>query len=58
MSTTVLINLNDTILTSVAFGIIDYQQYDTVKFEIVGDGIIIFDAETKQNLGEGTLKEI
>lgn len=58
MSTTVLINLNDTILTSVAFGIIDYQQDDTVKFEIVGDGIIIFDAETKQNLGEGTLKEI
>jgi len=59
METTVKINLNGEILSSVVFGSIDYKIDQEILFDIEGDGIILFDAETKENvcLGKVTVKK-
>ena len=59
METTVKINLNGEILSSVVFGSIDYKIDQEILFDIDGDGIILFNAETKENvcLGKVTVKK-
>lgn len=56
METTVKINVNDTILTSVVFGSVDYKVDEKVKFDFVGDSIILFDVDTKENIAMGKLE--
>lgn len=56
METTVKINLQGDILSAVQFGSIDYDVDQKIRFDIIGDGIILFDAETKQNLCLGSVK--
>ena len=55
METTVKINVNDDILTSVVFGIIDYAVDEKVHFDFKGNGIILFDKETSNRLVDGSL---
>ena len=56
METIVKINLKGDILSSVVFGSIDYAVDKPIRFDIVGDDIIIFDAETKKNICLGSVK--
>lgn len=56
METTVKINLKGDILSAVVFGSIDYAVDQVIRFDIVGNGIILFDAETKQNICLGSVK--
>ncbi len=53
METTVKIELGDMLLSSVVFGQIDYKMYSKINFNIDGDGIILYDAETTNKLGVG-----
>ncbi len=55
METTVKLSVDDEILTSVAFGSVDYRLNDEITYEIVGNGIILFDAETKDKIAMGSL---
>jgi multiple sugar transport system ATP-binding protein len=56
METTVKIDLDGDILSAVVFGSIDYDTDSKIHFDIVGDGIILFDAKTKNNVGLGSVK--
>ena len=56
METTVKINFGGDILSAVVFGSIDYAVDQEIRFDIVGDSIIIFDAETKNNLALGSVE--
>ena len=56
METTVKINFGGDILSSVVFGSIDYAIDEEIHFDITGDSIIVFDAETKENFALGSLK--
>ncbi len=56
METTVKINLNNTIISSVVFGSIDYKVDEEINFDIVGDGIILFDGVTKNNICLGSIE--
>ena len=56
METTVKIDLDGDILSAVVFGSIDYETDSKINFDIVGDGIILFDAKTKKNVGLGSVK--
>lgn len=58
METIVKINLKGNILSSVVFGSIDYEIDKPIRFDIVGDKIIIFDAETKKNVCLGSITNI
>ena len=56
METIVKINLKGDILSSVVFGSIDYAVDKPIRFDIVGDDIIVFDTETKKNICLGSVK--
>ena len=56
METTVKINYGGDILSAVVFGSIDYEVDEEIRFDIVGDGVILFDAESKENLALGSLE--
>lgn len=56
METTVKINYAGDILSAVVFGSIDYGVDEEIQFDIVGDGIILFDNETKNNLALGSVE--
>ena len=56
METTVKIRINDTILSSVVFGSIDYVVDEEINFDIAGKGIILFDAKTGQKVSLGSIK--
>ena len=56
METTVKIDFGGDILSSVVFGSIDYAVDEEIKFDIVGDSIIIFDAVTKENFALGSVE--
>lgn len=45
----------DDVVTSVAFGSVDYKVNEEVAFEIVCNGIILFDATTKNRIAMGKL---
>ncbi|MGI6735037.1 MAG: ABC transporter ATP-binding protein [Bacilli bacterium] len=55
METILLLKFGKEILTSVVFGIIDFEYNSEVNFTIGSDNIIIFDAETEKNIMEGTI---
>lgn len=56
METTVKIDLGGDILSSVVFGSIDYAADEEIRFDIVGNNILLFDNVTKQSLGAGSLE--
>ena len=56
METTVKINSNNTILTSVVFGSVDYTIDKEVSFDFTGNSIILFDKETEANIAMGRLQ--
>lgn len=56
METTVKIDLGGDILSAVVFGSIDYATDEEIRFDIVGDNILLFDNVTKQSLGAGSLE--
>lgn len=56
METTVKVSVNDNLLTSVVFGSVDYKVDEKVKIDFIGDSIILFDAETKDNIAMGRLE--
>ena len=58
METTVKIDFGGDILSAVVFGSIDYEVDEEIKFDIVGDGIILFDAVSKENLALGSVEVI
>ena len=53
METTVKIELGDMLLSSVVFGQIDYKMNEKINFDIEGDGILLYSAETTNKLGVG-----
>ncbi|MCM1194338.1 MAG: ABC transporter ATP-binding protein [Corallococcus sp.] len=55
METTVKLSVGEEILTSVVFGGVDYAINQEVTFETVGNGIILFNKETKERIGIGSL---
>ena len=55
METTVKLDVDGTVVTSVVFGSVDYPVDAEVKFEIIGNGIVLFDANSRNKLGMGTL---
>ena len=56
METTVKIKLNDTIVTSVVFGSVDYPVEAKVRFDITGNSVILFDKATGDNVAIGRLE--
>jgi len=56
METTVKINLKGEILSSVVFGSIDYKVDEVINFDIIGDGIIMFDKETNEKVSLGRVE--
>ena len=55
METTVKINFGGDILSAVVFGSIDYGVDEEIRFDIIGDSIIIFDAVSKENFALGSI---
>ena len=55
METTVKIKVNDTILSSVVFGAIDYETDAAIRFSISGSGILLFDRESGKNIAVGRI---
>ena len=56
METTVKLDVNGDVVTSVVFGSVDYPADAEIKFEFVGNGIILFDAKSRNKLGMGKLR--
>ncbi|MCM1289914.1 MAG: ABC transporter ATP-binding protein [Corallococcus sp.] len=55
METTVKLAVGDSVLTSVVFGGVDYPVNQEVNYEIVGDKIVLFNKESQNKIGIGTL---
>ena len=55
METTVKLDVDGVVITSVVFGSVDYPVDAEIKFDIVGKGIVMFDAKSRNNLGIGSL---
>ena len=55
METTVRISCGDAMLTGVIFGSVDYALDTPVAMDIVGNNIVLFDAETRVNAGIGSV---
>ena len=55
METTVKIAIDGQILSSVVFGAIDYAVDAPIKFDFAGNGICLFDKETEERIGIGSL---
>lgn len=55
METTVKIKINDTILSSVVFGSVDYGVDQEIDFNIVGNGIVLFANQNRIALGSVTI---
>jgi multiple sugar transport system ATP-binding protein len=58
METTVKIETDDTILSSVVFGSIDFSIDQKIKYNIAGDGILIFDKESKKRIAIGSIEVV
>ena len=56
METTVKATCGDIMLTSVVFGSVDYPIDSTVKMDVTGDHIVLFDKQSGRNAGVGELK--
>ena len=55
METTIKFKINDQIMTSVVFGIIDYELDSNISIDFLGKNICLFDKVTGENLGLGRL---
>ena len=55
METTVKLDVDGVVVTSVVFGSVDYPVNAEVKFDMIGKGIILFDANSRNKLGMGSL---
>ncbi|MBO4392735.1 MAG: ABC transporter ATP-binding protein [Spirochaetales bacterium] len=55
METTVKLDIDGYIFTSVKFGSVDYKLNSDMNFSIEGDGIILFDKESGKNIGKGSV---
>ncbi len=55
METTVKLAVGNEMLTSVVFGGVDYPVNSMVNYEIIGNGIILFDKETQNKISIGML---
>ncbi len=55
METTVKLNVGDILVTSVVFGCVDYSHSSSMPFDIVGDGILLFDKNSGERVGIGRL---
>ncbi len=55
METTVKIKVQDTILSSVVFGAIDYETDAPIRFTVSGSGILLFDRSSGKNIAVGRL---
>ena len=55
METTVKFKINGELVTSVVFRSIDFKANESIKFDIVGNGIILFDSETENRIAMGRL---
>ena len=56
METTVKIDMGgDLMLTAVVFGSVDYAVDQVVTMNVVGDNIVLFDGESKKQIGIGSL---
>jgi multiple sugar transport system ATP-binding protein len=53
METTVKLSVGEDILTSVEFGSVDYPFNTDMTFELKGDGIILFDKASGDQIGKG-----
>ena len=58
METTVKLDVDGYILTSVKFGNVDYQLNSDMAFAIEGEGIILFDKESGKNVGKGSVSAV
>ncbi len=56
METTVKLRINDTIITSVVFGSVDYPVDSHAAFDITGNSVILFDKATGDNVAIGRLE--
>lgn len=56
METTVKIVAGNEILTAVVFGGVDYPFNSDINYEIIGNGIILFDKESTNRIGIGSAK--
>ena len=56
METTIKIDLNGALLSSVVFGSIDYAVDQEVHFDIEGDRIVLFDAKTTKAVAIGSVE--
>lgn len=56
METTVKLDCDGEIITSVVFGSVDYPANKEVSFDVVGDGVVLFDANSRNKLAIGSLK--
>ena len=56
METTIKIDLNGALLSSVVFGSIDYAIDQEINFDIEGEGIILFDANSTKALAIGSVE--
>ena len=55
METTVKLDVNGEMVTSVVFGSVDYETNADIAFNIKGKGVILFDAKTRNKLGMGSV---
>ena len=55
METTVKLDVGGDVVTSVVFGSVDYTVDADIQFDIIGKGIILFDATSRMKLGMGSL---
>ena len=58
METTIKIDLNGALLSSVVFGSIDYLIDQEIHFDIDGSGIILFDAKTTNAVAIGSVEVV
>ncbi len=56
METVVRFSLAGQLLTSVAFGAIDFQVDSDISFDVIEDRCVLFDAKSSDNLGRGSLQ--
>ena len=52
----VKLRINDTIITSVVFGSVDYPVDSQAAFDITGNSVILFDKATGDNVAIGRLE--
>ena len=58
METTIKIDLNGALLSSVVFGSIDFEIDQEINFDIEGKGIILFDAKSTKAIASGSVEII